>query len=94
MSDSSFLIILMPHRKIKVIFVNIFTFANDEFLYVFENKRKIKEIKIDGLLSEYIGDGKSTKLNIQIYSEWLNICKYDDTPIYSYSYKKNRFYEL
>ena len=69
-------------------------FADDDYLYVFENKNNIKKIKTRWLLSEYIADGKSTKLNIQIYSEWLNICKYDDTPIYSYSYKKNRFYEL
>jgi hypothetical protein len=88
-------IVLEHPISIPVQFKNRVLFASSEYLYVFEGKTNIKKIRTKGRLWELgMGDEVSNRLTVAIYSDWLNIYRYDDKPIYSYSYSKNRFYEL
>lgn len=88
-------IVLTHPISIPVKFKNRVLFANNEYLYVFENKTNIKKIKTKRRLWEFgLGDEVSNRLTVTIYSDWLNIYRYGNEPVYSYSYSKNRFYEL
>lgn len=95
-ADEDLGIVLNYPVSIPVKFKDRILFADNEYLYIFENGKNIKTVKNKdiGFLWECEIQEESTRLKVQIYDGWLNICNYDDKPIYSYSYKNNWFYVL
>lgn len=55
-------------------------------------EKNIKKARTDIILWRCNVQGETNKLNVQTYSDWLNICNsYDNKPKYSCSYQKNDF---
>jgi len=77
--------------SIPVKFRNRIIFMNQEYFYVFEDKKCIKKVATPGILWDI--QDETNKPTIKIYTDWMDIFEYD-TPRYSYSYQNNRLYKV
>ena len=81
--------------SIPVKFKDRIIFATNNYFYVYENGEPIKVNKHDGdILWLTNVQEESNRLNIQVYSDWINVYDYNDELRYSYCYSTNRFYKL
>ncbi|MDU1891416.1 MAG: hypothetical protein E6767_12075 [Dysgonomonas sp.] len=93
-NDNNLDIKLNPPFCKPIRFKDRYIIMDNIFFYVFEAGRMIKQAKASYLLESDI-QTESNVPHIQIYSEWMNIgLNYNDEPQYSYSYRKNRLYEV